>query len=80
MIVSFCFSLDGKTPMDAKQQATQTGHPVLFFEGIFRYILFPGDDALYDYSTKEDVFNLEIKQLRHFIIEHYGIDPEKEVA
>lgn len=80
MTLSLCFSLDGNTPVDAKEQATRTGHPVLFFEGIFRYILFPGDATLYDYSTKEDVFNLEIKRLRQFIIEQYGIDPGKEVA
>lgn len=76
MLCTFCYSKDGKSPADAKEQANRTGKAVLFFEGIFRYVLFPDDDSLYEYTTKDEVFDLERKKLRNDIIKHYGVDPE----
>lgn len=58
MKFTFCFAKNGKTPIDAKDQATLTGYPVLFFDGIFRYICFPNDHRLYDFTTREDVANI----------------------
>lgn len=55
MRVTFCFASAGKTPADAKEQATRTGEPVIFFEGVFRYLCFPNDPKLYDYTTKEQI-------------------------
>lgn len=76
MLCTFCFSKDGKGTDDARAQANETGNAVLFFEGDFRYVLFPDDDTLYDYTTKNDVFDLEIKKLRNDIIKLTGVDPE----
>lgn len=76
MLCTFCFSKDGKTPSDAKEQPTRTGQAVLFFEGIFRYVLFPHDNTIYEYPTKDDVFDLELKKLRNDIIRQFGVDPE----
>lgn len=76
MICTFCFASKGQNPSDAREQANKTGNPVLFFEGIFRYALFPGDDALYEFTRKEDVFDLHRKKLRNDIIKQYGVDPE----
>lgn len=78
MIFTFCFASDGKTPGDAREQANLTGEIVLFLEGIFRYVLLPKDDTLYDYTTREDVARFEKTQLRKYIIEHYGVDPDEE--
>lgn len=76
MICTLCFAKNGKGTDDARAQANRTGEAVLFFEGIYRYALLPGDDTLYDYSTKEDVFDLDRKILRNQIIREYGVDPE----
>lgn len=76
MIFTFCFSNDGKTPSDAREQANRTGDAVLFLEGIFRYVLFPGDDTLYEFTTKDEVFDLNRKKSRNDIIKHYGVDPD----
>lgn len=75
-VFTFCFSIDGKGADDAREQANRTGDAVLFFEGIFRYVLLPNDPTLYEYTTKEDVFDLSRKVLRNYIIKEYGIDPE----
>lgn len=76
MLCTFCFSKNGNSPADAREQANRTGNAVLFFEGIFRYVLFPDDDTLYEYTTKNEVFDLERNKLRNDFIGHYGIDPE----
>lgn len=68
MILTFCFSKDGETADDAREQANKTGNAVLFFEGIFRYVLFPNDNTLYDYTTKDDVFSLMQRKLENEII------------
>lgn len=75
-VCTFCFAKDGKGTDDARAQANRTGNAVLFFEDIFRYVLFPDDPTLYDYTTKEDVFDLERKILRNYIIKEYRADPE----
>jgi hypothetical protein len=75
-ICTFCFASKGETPADARQKANRTGNAVLFFEGIFRYALFPNDDNLYEYTTKDDVFDLERKKIRNDIIKQFGIDPD----
>lgn len=75
-VCSFCFAKDGRGTDDARAQANKTGNAVLFFEDIFRYVVFPEDDTLYEYTTKEDVFDLERKLLRNYIIKEYGVDPE----
>lgn len=77
MLCNFCFSKDGKGTDDARTLANRTGKAVLFFEGVFRYVLFPYDPTLYEYTTKEDVFDLERKLLRNRIIKEFGVDPEK---
>lgn len=55
MKCTFCFASKGKLSHDAHEQADRTGNPVLFFEGVFRYLCLPDDQKLYDFTTKEDV-------------------------
>lgn len=76
MLCTFCFSAKGKSPADAKEQANKTGKPVLFFEGIFRYVLFPNDDNIYEYTTKDEVFDLNKKKIRNDIIKQFRVDPD----
>jgi hypothetical protein len=76
MIFTMCFSKDGKTFSDAIAQATKSNKAVLFFEGIFRYVAFPDDNNCYEYTTKDEVFDLMRKKLRNDIIKVHGIDPE----
>lgn len=76
MVCTFCFASDGKEPHDARQQANKTGKPVLFFEGVHRYVLFPDDETLYDYTHREDIASLELKKLRNDMIRKFGVDPE----
>lgn len=80
MICAMCFSKDGKTFSDAIAQATKSKNAVLFFEGIFRYVAFPDDNNCYEYTTKDEVFDLERKKLRNDIIKIHGVDPDNIVG
>lgn len=80
MLVSFCFSKDGRNADDARDQANATGHPVLFFEGVFRYLLLPDDETLYDYTYKEDIFETDKKVHRYNFIRAFGQDPDLLLA
>ncbi len=80
MEFTFCFSMDSKTHTDAKEQANRTRKAVIFLEGIFRYVLFPDDDNLYEYTTKDEVFSLEKRKMRNDIIKKFGVDPDTGLA